>query len=84
MAAPEGYTHWVRTQGLILLILALWVLFSFGFHLFIDTLSLGEIYGLPVSFIIAGQGWLVGLIGMVVWFCRRQVQLDRLYRVEPE
>jgi putative solute:sodium symporter small subunit len=81
MAAPKGYAHWAQTQGLMLTMLALWVLFSFAFHACLDYFNFGDMFGLPVSFLIAAQGSVVAFAGMLGWFCRRQHALDVEYRV---
>jgi putative solute:sodium symporter small subunit len=82
MATPKGYAHWMHTQGLMLTMLALWVLFSFVFHACVETVSFGEIYGFDVGFLIAAQGSMLAFVAMLVWFWRRQHALDLHYRVD--
>ena len=79
-------THWIRTRKLMLLMLALWLLFSI-----VLPLSVGPLNGIIIpyldlplgSFMSTHGAFIVFVIGLF-WFARRQDRIDRDHFVGDE
>ena len=56
---------------------ALWVIFSFVIHMFVDRLNQFSILGFPVGFYMAAQGSLIVFVVMLFVFAKRQDVIDR-------
>ena len=93
MPDRNAQSHWIRTKQLMLLMLALWLLFSVVVHLFVvplnqiiipyldsdDSLSSKGLkqLDLPLGFFMAAQGALITFVIMLFVFARRQDRIDR-------
>ena len=69
--------YWQRTSGLMWTMLALWLLFSFVIHFFVNSLNSIVIAGFPVGFYMAAQGSLIAFVVMLFLFAKRQDTIDR-------
>lgn len=76
--------YWQRTSGLMWTMLALWFLFSFVIHFFVNSLNSIVIAGFPVGFYMAAQGSLVAFVVMLFYFAKRQDTIDREEGVAEE
>jgi putative solute:sodium symporter small subunit len=58
MPDSNAQSHWIRTKQLMLLMLALWLLFSVVVHLFVVPLNriIIPYLDLPLGFFMAAQG----------------------------
>jgi putative solute:sodium symporter small subunit len=79
MSDLNAPSHWIRTKQLMLLMLALWLLFSIVVHLFIVPLNqiIIPYLDLPLGFFMAAQGALITFVIMLFVFARRQEGIDR-------
>ncbi len=77
MRAPsQAEEYWRRTRGLMLFCLAVWAVFSFVIHIFVEPLNRIVILGFPLGFYMAAQGSLVVFVVLIFWFAHRQNQID--------
>jgi len=89
--APEGtlsrermQAYWGRTSKLMWIIMALWVIFSFGIHLFAPSLNKIKIIGFPLGFYMAAQGSLIVFVVLCFWNARAQNKIDEEFGVSDE
>lgn len=80
----SGDRYWSRTRSLMLLMLALWVFFSFIVHMFVFQLNEIKFLGFPLGFYMAAQGSLIAFVVMLFWFAWRQDAIDREEGVAEE
>ncbi|MFN8828272.1 MAG: DUF4212 domain-containing protein [Labrys sp. (in: a-proteobacteria)] len=76
--------HWAKTRQLMFIMLAIWLVFSFGIHFFAASLNSIVFLGFPLGFYMAAQGSLIIFVAMLFWFARRQDQIDREFGVAEE
>ncbi len=84
MPDSNAQSHWIRTKQLMLLMLALWLLFSVVVHLFVVPLNqiIIPYLDLPLGFFMAAQGALITFVIMLFVFARRQDRIDRDHFVD--
>jgi putative solute:sodium symporter small subunit len=70
-------TYWSRTTSLMLVMMGLWLFFSFIIHMFVIPLNGIKIAGFPFGFYMASQGSLIAFVAMLFWFARAQDKIDR-------
>ena len=76
--------YWQRTSGLMWTMMALWLLFSFVIHFFVNSLNSIVIAGFPVGFYMAAQGSLIVFVVMLFVFAKKQDTIDREEGVAEE
>lgn len=76
--------YWQRTSSLMWTMMALWLLFSFVIHFFVNSLNSIVIAGFPIGFYMAAQGSLVAFVVMLFYFAKRQDTIDREEGVAEE
>jgi putative solute:sodium symporter small subunit len=84
MAAPDRVSYWNDTRNLMLVMLALWIFFSFVIHMFVEQLNSVVIFGFPLGFYMAAQGSLIAFVVMLFWFARRQNAIDEEHGVAED
>ena len=73
----DGARYWARTSALMWTMFALWVIFSFIVHMFVEKLNAINILGFPLGFYMAAQGSLIIFVIMLFVFAKRQDVIDR-------
>jgi putative solute:sodium symporter small subunit len=68
--------YWQRTKNLMWVTLAIWFVFSFVVHLFVDQLNSIVILGFPLGWYLAAQGSLIVFVVLIFWFAARQNSID--------
>ena len=63
--------------GLVLVVFAAWVFFSFIIHFFVGQLNEIRFLGFPLGFYMAAQGSLIAFVVMLFLFAKRQDTIDR-------
>ena len=76
--------YWGRTSKLMWIILVLWVIFSFGIHLFAPSLNKIKIIGFPLGFYMAAQGSLIIFVVLCFWNAKAQNKIDEEFGVSDE
>lgn len=84
MAVQNRERHWEKTRGLMFVMLALWVLFSFVVHMFVVQLNSIVIFGFPLGFYMASQGSLIAFVIMLFVFARSQNKIDEEFDLAEE
>jgi putative solute:sodium symporter small subunit len=77
MDSEHANRHWQRTSNLMLLMMALWLFFSYIIHMFVTPLNGIKIFGFPLGFYMASQGSLIAFVVMLFWFAKAQDKIDR-------
>lgn len=81
-ANAEAY--WQRTKSLMWITLAIWFIFSFVVHLFVDQLNSIVIFGFPLGWYMAAQGSLIVFVVLIFWFANRQNRIDEEFGVAED
>jgi putative solute:sodium symporter small subunit len=84
MANENAEGHWGKTSKLMWIALAIWALFAFVIHFFVNSLNAITIIGFPIGFWFAAQGSLIVFVVLLFWFARKQDQIDREHGVAEE
>jgi len=89
MASPQltpeqQDAYWSKTSRLMWTILVLWLLFSFGIHLFAVQLNQIVILGFPLGFYMAAQGSLIVFVILCFWNASAQNRIDEEFGVAED
>lgn len=76
--------YWAKTSKLMIVMMVLWVFFSFIIHMFVVPLNGIKFLGFPLGFYMASQGSLIAFVAMLFWFARTQNNIDRECGVAEE
>lgn len=68
--------HWAKTKSLMWTTLAIWFVFSFGIHFFVDSLNKITVLGFPLGWYFAAQGSLIVFVITCFWFAKKQNAID--------
>lgn len=77
MSGNNLEAHWSRTSGLMYTMIALWVVFGYLIHMFVNTTNGIKFFGFPLGFYMAAQGSLIVFVTMLFWFAKAQDKIDR-------
>ncbi|MGL4974896.1 MAG: DUF4212 domain-containing protein [Bosea sp. (in: a-proteobacteria)] len=77
MSTDINGTYWAKTSRLMIIMMSLWIFFSFIVHMFVTPLNGIVILGFPLGFYMAAQGSLVVFVFMLFWFASAQDKIDR-------
>lgn len=72
----KAEAHWAKTKSLMLTTLAVWFVFSFLVHFFVDALNSVVIFGFPLGWYMAAQGSLIVFVVLIFWFSGKQTSID--------
>ena len=85
MASPGlALGHWRKTRNLMWFCLAVWFVFGFGVHFFVDQLNAITFLGFPLGFYMAAQGSLIVFTVLIFWFSHRQNRIDEEFGMAEE
>ena len=84
MSDKSDNSYWEKTTSLMLLMMGLWIFFSFVIHIFVTPLNSIKILGFPLGFYMASQGSLIVFVVMLFWFAKAQDKIDRECGVAEE
>ena len=84
MAMPDRESYWNKTRGLMLAMLAVWFVFGFLVHMFVEPLNTIVILGFPLGFYMAAQGSLIAFVVMLFLFARKQNAIDEEHGVAED
>lgn len=57
--------------------LAIWFVFGYLIHGFVDTLNTIVIFGFPLGWYMGAQGSLIVFVILIFWFAKKQNQIDQ-------
>ncbi len=84
MPQNNAEAYWGRTSRLMVIMMSLWLFFSFAVHFFVVPLNAIKLFGFPLGFYMAAQGSLIAFVVMLFWFARAQDNIDREFGFEEE
>jgi putative solute:sodium symporter small subunit len=86
MQRSNDEIHWSRTTNLMLVHLAVWFVFGYVVHMFVNVLNQYTIPVLkfPLGFYMAAQGSLIVFVVMLFLFARQQDKIDREHGVAED
>ena len=76
--------YWRKTSRMMLTIMILWFIFSFGIHLFAVQLNSVQIFGFPLGFYMAAQGSLIAFVVLCFWNAIAQNKIDQEFGVSED
>jgi putative solute:sodium symporter small subunit len=82
--AAQMQRYWSRTSRLMWTIFVLWLIFSFGIHLFAVQLNTIKILGFPLGFYMAAQGSLIAFVALCAWNAVAQNKIDEEFGVHED
>jgi len=81
-AQREAY--WKKTYLMMLIIMSLWVFFSFVIPAFAVQLNEIKIAGFPLGFYMAAQGSLISYVVLCFWNASAQNKIDEEFGVDED
>lgn len=84
MAQNTDEIYWAKTSKLMVVMMVLWIFFSFIIHMFVVPLNNIRILGFPLGFYMASQGSITIFVIMLFWFAKAQDKIDRECGVAEE
>tara|TARA_Y100000588_G_scaffold158027_1_gene171975 strand:- start:371 stop:649 length:279 start_codon:yes stop_codon:yes gene_type:complete len=84
LTPEQSAAHWKKTKGLMLTCLALWLIFGFAVHFFVDALNEIVIFGFPMGWYMGAQGSLIAFVIIVFWFSSAQNRIDTEFGVAED
>jgi putative solute:sodium symporter small subunit len=73
---PNYASHWRDTRTLTLIHLAIWFVFAFLIHCFVEPLNRISFFGWPLGYYMAAQGSLIVFVVQLFLFSRQQHAID--------
>ncbi|MDX2103984.1 MAG: DUF4212 domain-containing protein [Alphaproteobacteria bacterium] len=82
---PEkAKAYWGETSSHMMVVLAIWVFFSFFVHLFAPSLNAIHMLGFPLGYWFASQGSILVFIAAVWYYATKQNQIDEKFDVAED
>ena len=76
--------YWRENRKLMIIILLVWVLVSYGAALISGVLNKIVIFGFPLGYYMGSQGSLIVFLLLIIFYARKMDEIDRKYGVEEE
>ncbi|RUO30209.1 DUF4212 domain-containing protein [Aliidiomarina soli] len=84
-SADHAKAYWKENLSLMLKLLFVWALVSFGFGIFlVDVLNHVQFFGFKLGFWFAQQGAIYTFIVLIFIYIRQMNKLDKKYQVDEE
>lgn len=85
MSEEKAREYWRRNLSLMLKLLVIWFVVSFGFGIIlVDLLNQIQIGGYKLGFWFAQQGAIYVFVILIFYYARKMAQLDKEFGVEEE
>ena len=84
MASLGKDNYWLRTTGLMGIVLAFWFFAGIFIHFFVADLNETTFLGFPLGYFLAAHGSAVAFAVLVFWYCQRQDNIDRAFGVSED
>lgn len=82
--SADRQSYWVRTRRLTLILLAVWLIVTFGVNWFAREINELAILGFPLGFYMGAQGSLLIYL-LIIWLYNHQMRkLEIEYGIEDE
>lgn len=76
--------YWRENRKLMIIILLIWALVSYGAALISGVLNKIVIFGFPLGYYMGSQGSLIVFLLLIIFYARKMDEIDRKYGVEEE
>ncbi|MFN3599464.1 MAG: DUF4212 domain-containing protein [Aquificaceae bacterium] len=76
--------YWRENRNLMLLVLFIWALVSYGAALISGILNKIVIFGFPLGYYMGSQGSLIVFLLLIIFYAKNMDQIDKKYGVEEE
>jgi len=76
--------YWRENRNLMLLVLFIWALVSYGAALISGLLNKVVIFGFPLGYYMGAQGALIVFLLLIIFYAKKMDQIDKKYGVEEE
>ncbi len=77
-------SYWRENRNLMLLVLFIWALVSYGAALISGILNKIVILGFPLGYYMGSQGSLIVFLLLIIFYAKKMDQIDKKYGVEEE
>ncbi|MDW8033146.1 MAG: DUF4212 domain-containing protein [Aquificaceae bacterium] len=77
-------SYWRENRNLMLLVLLVWALVSYGAALISGFLNKIVIFGFPLGYYMGAQGALIVFLLLIIFYAKSMDKVDRKYGVEEE
>jgi putative solute:sodium symporter small subunit len=85
MTEQQAKEYWRRNVSLMIKLLVVWFIVSFGFGIIlVDVLNQVQIGGYKLGFWFAQQGSIYVFVVLIFYYARKMGQLDREFGVEED
>ncbi len=76
--------YWRENRNLMLIVLFIWALVSYGAALISGWLNKIVIFGFPLGYYMGAQGSLIVFLLLIIFYAKKMDQIDKKYGVEEE
>lgn len=77
-------SYWRENRRLMIFVLVIWALVSYGASLISNWLNKIVILGFPLGYYMGAQGALIVFLLLIVWYAKSMDNIDKKYGVEEE
>ncbi|MCS6876001.1 MAG: DUF4212 domain-containing protein [Aquificaceae bacterium] len=77
-------SYWLENRNLMLLVLLIWALVSYGAALISGALNKLVILGFPLGYYMGAQGALIVFLLLIIFYSKGMDNVDKKYGVEEE
>ena len=85
LTEEQAAAYWKRNQSLMIKLLVVWFVVSFGFGiLLVDVLNQIPLGGYKLGFWFAQQGAIYVFVVLIFYYTRKMGQLDREFNVDED
>lgn len=77
-------SYWRENRNLMIIILLIWALVSYGAAAISGLLNKIVIFGFPLGYYMGAQGALIVFLLLIVFYAKKMDEIDRKYGVEEE
>ena len=85
LSDEQAKAYWKRNQSLMVKLLVIWFVVSFGFGIIlVDVLNQIQFGGYKLGFWFAQQGAIYVFVGLIFYYTKKMGDLDREFNVEEE
>ncbi|MCS6958372.1 MAG: DUF4212 domain-containing protein [Aquificaceae bacterium] len=77
-------SYWRENRNLMLLVLLIWFLVSYGAALISGFLNKIVIFGFPLGYYMGAQGALIVFLLLIVFYAKTMENVDKKYGVEED
>jgi len=76
--------YWRENRNLMLLVLFIWAIVSYGAALISGLLNKIVIFGFPLGYYMGAQGSLIVFLLLIIFYAKSMDNIDKKYGVEEE